>query len=50
MANDSVSCDAGALRAEQLEQRPLLGVIGARRIAGRRTDAAVLLGDQLVGA
>jgi hypothetical protein len=35
-------------RVEQLEQRALLGVVGAGRIAGRRPDADVLLGDQLV--
>jgi hypothetical protein len=33
-----------ALRAEQLEQRALGGVVGAGRVAGRRADAAVFLG------
>ena len=42
---------AGALaRFEQIEERALLGVIGLRRIAGRRADAAILLGDEIVGA
>ena len=39
--------DPGArLRLEQLEQRALLGVVGAGRVAGRRADALVLLRDQ----
>ena len=39
---------AGAcLRIEELEQCPLLGVIGAGRIAGRGTDALVALRDEL---
>ena len=33
---------------EQIEQRALLGVVGLRRIAGRRTDAAIFFGDQLL--
>ena len=33
-------------RVEQLEQRPLLGVVRAGRIAGRRADAAVRFRDQ----
>jgi hypothetical protein len=36
------------LAAEQREQHRLLGVIGLRRIARRRTDAAVFFADQLV--
>jgi hypothetical protein len=41
--------DAGiALAVEQAEKRRLLGVIGLRRIAGRRADAAIGLADQLV--
>ena len=34
---------------EQAEQRRLLGVVGLGRIAGRRADAAIVLGDQLLG-
>src|SRR3546814_14366554 len=33
---------------EQLPERPLLGVLGAGRIAGCRTDAAILLRDQVL--
>ena len=33
---------------EQLEQRALLGVVGLAAVAGRRADAAVALGDQLL--
>ena len=41
--------DAGRrLGVEQIEQRPLLRVVGPGRIAGRGADAAILLGDQLV--
>ena len=36
-----------ALGVEQAEQGRLLGVIGLRRIARRRADAAILLGDQV---
>ena len=39
---------ADAPRAEQVEEPALLGVIGARGIAERRPDAAILLGDQIV--
>ena len=42
--------DADALGVEQAEQRSLLGVVGLRRIAGRRTDAAVFFRDQIFGA
>src|SRR5262245_17962457 len=38
---------ADTLTVEQLKQRALLGVVGLRRIAGRRTDAALFLRDQL---
>src|SRR6185312_6967352 len=37
--------DADALALEQIEQRAFLCVIGLRRIAGCRTDAAIFLGD-----
>ena len=38
--------DACVLRCvEQIEDRALLSVVGLRRIAGRRADAAILLGD-----
>ena len=41
--------DAGAMRRiEELPQGRLLGVVGLRRIARRRADAEVLLGDQLL--
>src|SRR3546814_19915563 len=33
---------------EQLTERPLLGVLGAGLIAGCRTDAAILLRDQVL--
>src|SRR5918993_5369162 len=36
------------LRVEQVEEPPLLGVVGARRVAERRADAAVALLDQLL--
>ena len=36
--------------AEQPEQGLLLGVIGLRRIAGRRPDAAIAFGDQFITA
>src|SRR5262245_9515296 len=36
---------ADTLAVEQLEQRALLGVVGLRRIAWRRTDAAIFLRD-----
>jgi len=36
------------LATEQLEQCALLGVIGLRRIARRRTDAAILFADQFL--
>ena len=40
--------DAGPrLRLEQVEQRRLLGVVRAGRIAGRRADALVALGDEV---
>ena len=40
--------DAGArLRVEELEQRPLLGVVGACRVAGGGPDALVALRDEL---
>ena len=48
IAQLSVSSMPDALGAEQLEQLPLLGVVGAGRVAERRPDAAVALGDQLV--
>ena len=38
----------GVLGVEQRKQRRLLGVIGLRGIAGRGTDAGILLEDQLV--
>ena len=38
-----------ALAVEQREQRRLLAVIGLRRIARRRADAAIFLGDQVGG-
>src|SRR5262249_26254096 len=41
---------ADALALEQSEQRALFGVVGLRRIARRRTDAAILLGDELLMA
>ena len=48
MAKLSVSFTPIArLAVEQLEQRCLFGVIGLRRIAGRRADAAIFFGDQL---
>src|SRR5262249_30137256 len=37
-----------ALAAEEREHRALLGMIRLRRITGRRTDAAIALGDQLL--
>src|SRR3984957_14877980 len=37
-----------ALAVEQLEQSRFLGVVGLRRIAGRRADAAIFFGDQFV--
>src|SRR5215213_2695983 len=40
--------EAVLLRAEQLEQLPLLRVVGARGVAEGRPDAAVALGDQLL--
>src|SRR5579859_1375028 len=41
--------DARALRrAQEVEQRALLGVVGAGRVAGRGPDAAVLLRDEVV--
>src|SRR5262245_5614025 len=36
---------ADTLAVEQLEQSAFLGVVGLRRIAGRRTDAAIFLRD-----
>src|SRR3954447_7146283 len=36
-----------ALDVEQAEQRLLLSVVGLRRIARRRSDAAILLGNEL---
>ena len=48
MANDSVNVMPGATFClEQVEERRLLGVIGTRRITGRRPDALVSLGDQV---
>src|SRR5205809_1076104 len=42
--------DAGVLfGVEQLPERPLLGVVGAGRIAGGGADAAVLFADQILG-
>ena len=38
------------LTAEQVEEPPLLGVVGARRVAERGADAAVALGGQVFGA
>ncbi len=35
-------------RVEQVEERPLLGVVGAGRVAERRADAAVFFLEQLV--
>ena len=41
--------DAGPrLGVEQLEERPLLGVVRAGRVAGRRPDALVALGDEVL--
>ena len=41
--------DAGALLGgEQVEEDSLLGVVGARGVAGRRPDAAVLFVDELL--
>src|SRR5262249_52089184 len=40
--------DAGLGRVEQAEQRALLGVVRARRVAERRPDAAEALPDQLI--
>src|SRR5580700_10501957 len=37
------------LAVEEGEQRPLLGVVGLRRIAGRRADADIFLSRQLAG-
>src|SRR4030095_14571672 len=43
--------DADAtLAVEQAEQLALLGVVGLRRIARRRTDAAIFLGDEFHAA
>src|SRR5262249_19690171 len=39
---------ADTLAVEQPEQHALLGVVGLRRIAGRGTDSAILLRDQLL--
>ena len=50
MAKLSVRRDAGgALGVEQAEERRLLGVVGLGRVAGGGADAAVGLGDQLLG-
>src|SRR4249919_184464 len=40
--------DADLTRCQQIEQLTLLTVVGTRRVAERRPDAAVLLGDQLL--
>ena len=48
VANVSVSSMPSSSRAEQREQRPLLGVVGAGRVAERGPDPAVALGDQLL--
>ena len=42
------SMPVARLDVEQLPDRLLLGVLGAGRVAGRRPDARVLLGDQRV--
>ena len=44
-----MSVDARVLGAEQVEELPLLAVVGAGGIAEGRPDAAVALGDQLFG-
>jgi len=49
MAKLSVSLHADPLALEQSKQRRLLGVLGLRRITGRGTNAAILLGDQVGG-
>src|SRR5208282_139462 len=37
-----------ALAVEQREQRRLFAVVGLRRIAGRRPDAAIFFGDKFI--
>ena len=39
--------EACLLRAEELEERPLLRVVGAGRVAERGPDAAIPLGDEV---
>src|SRR5512143_1002313 len=40
--------DADALALEQVEQCAFLGMVGLRRIAGRRTNAAIFFSDKLI--